>query len=268
MAETFQDTKSDYEHLRACIRALHNTGMTSQKLLDAVKSSVHRTSLDRFRTSLTNHIDSKLANSLWDHVRDVHPVIFQSPQLLRGNIQNEDILYGYLRHYFALKSPRITDFAQEFCGDYVCYTRSELFYGQERVTISTFNIGQEKSGRLTMKDAQEYLLSGSEEPLRETYVGVCMPKGTSKIFLAHDTVRKRPRIYFVGKHMSNDDVAQPKCIYFKGFVISYSKDYGGYFQSNFFCRRLRIGEKIKRTIIERRTLEEDMVDDWLFEGRL
>lgn len=266
MAETFQDTKSDYEHLRKCIEALHEIGMTSQKLLDAVKSNTHRTSLDRFRNSLTNHIAPELASSLWDHIRDAHPIIFQSPQLLQESSESEDILFAYLRHYFALKSPRIQGFAQDFVNDYVCYTRSELFFSQERVTVSTFNIDQKKSGRLRMEDTHEYRLTGSDASLSEKYVGVCMPKTTSKIFLAHDTANRRPRIYFVNKHMTTGVGKQRKCVYFRGFVVSNSAEHEGYFQANFFCRRLKIGEKVNKTIIERKALEEDMVDDWLFKG--
>lgn len=263
MPEQFQGTNPDYDRLRRCMVALGERGISSQNLLAATGLGASRSTLDRFKSGITRTLNENHAGPLWAHIRDAHAAVFHAPDL-PPDADDEDVLFVYLMKFFDLKSPRIEAFANEFSGRYVCYTLSEQFYKQSRVTVSDLVIEQSPDGRLAIRDVHFYKMADPTAPMTEEYAGVCMPKGTSRIFITAETTLQRPRIYFVNQFMSDKEKGRRAIQHFRGFLVSSSNAFGGYFQSNFFCRRLNVGETIEKDIVERSTITNELAKAWLF----
>ena len=263
MPEQFQGTNPDYDRLRRCLAALGERGVSSQNLLKASGSNASRSTLDRFKAGITRTLNENLASLLWVHIRDTHTAVFRAPSL-PPDAEDEDLLSVYLTKFFDLKTPRIEAFASEFSGRYVCYTLSELFFDEERVTVSDFSIEQSSGGRLIIRDVHFYKMDDATAPMTEEYAGICVPKGTSRIFITAETTLQRPRIYFVNQFMPDKEKGSRSIQHFQGFLVSSSNAFGGYFHSNFFCRRLNVGETIKKDIVERGTVTNELATAWLF----
>ncbi|MCB1418279.1 MAG: hypothetical protein KDJ74_04465 [Notoacmeibacter sp.] len=262
----FHGSPEDYKHLKACLETLHDMGKTSTVLLKAVDAPEVRHTLDRFRKGQTVVLSRHLAESLWTHVRITYPLVFEMPGLFKDGVDTDDMLFALLKRFFELKPPKIADFAEAFGGNYVCYTLSSMKYPNPYVTVSEMNITQTKTGVLQMTETQQYVAKGNL--LTEIYSGFCMPKGTSKIMLAHDKEHNsRPRMYYITDDMDTEINGKAKKAFFKGFVIAYSKNYGGAFQCNFFCRRLTSGQRVEKDIIPRNELDDEDVDEWIFPTR-
>ena len=259
----FLGSPEDYKHLRDCLSALYDMGKTSGVLLKAIGAHEVRHTLDRFRKEETSQLSARLAEKLWNHIKTTYPIVFETPGVFADGADTEDILFTLLRRFFALKQPRIADFVEGFGGRYVCYTRSSLKYPNPYVTVSEMEISQTKTGAIRMKETQQYVAQG--HVMKEVYSGFCMPKGTSKMMMAHDKAHgSRPRLYFITDDMDTEIDGKPKKAFFNGFVNAYSKNYGGVFHARFFCRRLAIGQRIKKDIIPRSALDDDDVDEWIF----
>lgn len=261
----FLGSREDYSHLKACLNALHDMGKTSTVLLKAVDAREVRHTLDRFRKGDTGTLNEQLAKSLWFHIQTTYPAVFELPAAFADGADSDDMLFALLKRFFALKPPKISDFAKGFAGRYVCYTLSSLKYPNAYVTVSEMELTQTKAGALRMTETQEYLTKG--KLLREVYSGFCLPKGTSKIMLTHDEQHNsRPRLYYITDDIDTEIDGTLTKAFFKGFVIAYSKNFGGAFQCNFFCRRLDRGESVTKDIIARSELDDEDVDQWIFPG--
>ena len=262
----FLGRDEDYNHLRDCVIALRDMGITSGVLLKAVDSQTSRQALDRFRKGSTSRLGRALAEDLWNHIKVSYPVVFELPGIFVSGADANEMLFALLKRFFELKDPRVKDFASRFSGRYICYTLSSMKSPNPYVTVSEMEITQSKSGALRMIETQEYRADG--ELLKETYSGFCLPKGTSKMMLAHDAEHNsRPRLYYITDDMDTAVDGKQKNAFFRGFVIAYSKNSGGVFQGNFFCRRLKHRHTFEKTIIHRSALKDADVDEWIFQGQ-
>ncbi|WP_156884541.1 hypothetical protein [Stappia stellulata] len=262
MSEDYEGTEQQIKKLRSWLRSLKARGLSAEKIILEGDIPYQTSSLNRFRNGAIERIRDNAGKKLWGYVLERHPGIFHGPVTEHEEQDQFDLLFSNVKQFFELKNKRIDDFISDFSGTYAMYSRSSNFYKMGCYIVSKLEISKTESNSISILESQTYSGRLGLSELRENFHGFCIPKSGIHIIVATETERHHPRIYFLNDMHFNEDRSAVE--FFQGYFVTYSKGFGGYFQSNFFCKRLQSGDHVDYDIFERVHLQDKIVENWIY----
>ena len=100
--------------------------------------------------------------------------------------------------------------------------------------------------------------------MSEEYNGICLPKSGRNVFVLRRNTELIPKFYFITDYHPNSH--DNRLDWFKGFMVNTTTRFNGYFQSNFYARRVSSKNDIRMDIVEKGEIGSEHIEKWIFNG--
>lgn len=265
------DPNRDEHHdmIRSWLKLLKDYGIPDGYILKNAGCTISHTTLSRFRDKTTGRLTQSIdAEALWNFIRKKYSALIYSHTASIANPTATDYFFNEITKFLDVKDYRIPRIGTQFYAEYQIFTRSNIFWDHEAVSVSDLIIDIDPKS-LTRKATNKIRYNKGKEKfgaidLDDDFEGVVVPKSRRYIIMLRNKIACHPRIYFINHgHIGKNS---KKFDFLFGQMVKHpTNDQGSFFWSKFVARNLMQFDRVEPDLYRKNEITDPFILDQLFD---